>query len=70
VPAINKVKAKLPDDAHINLVHATLARDYDLGPVYYLDLWPSMDSQVIVLDPALAAQASQLKNLPKHPMVC
>lgn len=69
LPVWKDVKARLPADAHINLVHATLARDYDLGPIYYLDLWPSLDPQVIVLDPVLAAQTTQLKNLPKHPMV-
>ncbi|PVH71986.1 cytochrome P450 [Cadophora sp. DSE1049] len=68
LPVFKDVKAKLPADAHINLVHATLAREYDLGPIYYLDLWPSFDPQVIVLDPGLAAQTTQLKNLPKHPM--
>lgn len=69
LPVLKEVKAKLPADVHINLVHAMLARKYDLGPIYYLDLWPSFDPQVIVLDPALAAQTTQLKNLPKHPMV-
>ncbi|KAH9205630.1 cytochrome P450 [Leptodontidium sp. 2 PMI_412] len=68
LPVLKEVKAKLPADVHINLVHAMLARKYDLGPIYYLDLWPSFDPQVIVLDPALAAQTTQLKNLPKHPM--
>ncbi|OKL58490.1 hypothetical protein UA08_06363 [Talaromyces atroroseus] len=45
-----------------------IAREYDLHTIYYLDLWPTYDPMVIVLDPALAAQATQLKNLPKHPM--
>ncbi|KAH7324095.1 cytochrome P450 [Rhexocercosporidium sp. MPI-PUGE-AT-0058] len=68
LPAFKEVKAKLPADAHNNLVHAILARQYELGPIYYLDLWPSFDPQVIVLDPTLAAQATQLKDLPKHSM--
>ncbi|KAK0123962.1 hypothetical protein ONS95_008950 [Cadophora gregata] len=68
LPVFNDVKAKLPADAHMNLVQTMLAREYDLGPIYYLDLWPSFDPQVIVLDPALAAQTTQLKNLPKHPL--
>lgn len=63
-----EIKAKLPADAHINLVHATIAREYGLQTIYYLDLWPTFDPMVVVLNPALAAQACQIKNLPKHPM--
>jgi cytochrome P450 len=65
---VKRIKARLPADAHINLLHAAIAREYDLHTIYYLDLWPTYDPMVIVLDPALAAQATQLKNLPKHPM--
>lgn len=54
----------------MNLVLTSLARDYKLDTIMYLDLWPTFDPMVLVIDPALAAQASQLKNLPKHPMVC
>ncbi|KAL3421680.1 AflN/verA/monooxygenase [Phlyctema vagabunda] len=68
LPVFNQIKAQLPADAHINLIHATLARKYDLDPIFYLDLWPRYDHMVIVTEPALAAQVTQLKDLPKHPM--
>jgi cytochrome P450 len=68
LPVVKKIKAQLPADAHINLLHAAIAREYGLETIYYLDLWPTYDPMVIVLDPALAAQVTQLKNLPKHPM--
>lgn len=65
---MKKIKSQLPADAHINLLHATIAREYDLETICYLDLWPTYDPMVIVLDSALAAQVTQVKNLPKHPM--
>jgi cytochrome P450 len=58
----------LPADAHINLLHTKIAREYGLETICYLDLWPTYDPMVIVLDAALAAQVTQLKDLPKHPM--
>jgi sterigmatocystin biosynthesis cytochrome P450 monooxygenase len=39
-----------------------------MPPVFYLDLWPAANSFMMVHDPEVAAQMTQTKNLPKHPI--
>ncbi len=40
-----------------------------MPPVFYLDLWPLSNPMMMVHDPDVAAQITQSKNLPKHPVV-
>lgn len=47
-----------------------LHRKHNLGPLFYLDNWPAFGKrQMMINDPALAAQVTQTVSLPKHPDV-
>ena len=41
---------------------------YNMPPVFYLDLWPLSNPLMMVHDPDVAAQITQAKSLPKHPV--
>lgn len=45
---------------------ARLGEKYNLGDVFYVDLWPISASMMIIQDPSIAAQITQTKSLPKH----
>jgi cytochrome P450 len=59
----------LPQDAQVNYLPDQIRQQYpDLGPVFYLDLWPFSDLMLIVTDPAVIAQFCSADHLlPKHP---
>lgn len=65
------IQAKLPSDAHGHYLADQIRQRYpDLGPTFYLDLWPFSDPMLIVTDPDMIAQFCAPDHLlPKHPGV-
>ncbi|KAF2662322.1 cytochrome P450 monooxygenase-like protein [Lophiostoma macrostomum CBS 122681] len=59
----------LPGDAHGHYLADQIRRKYpELGPVFYLDLWPFTDLMLMVTDPAVISQFCHADHLlPKHP---
>ena len=59
----------LPPGAHAEQMMTTIHRKYKLGGLFFLDSWPA-ESQtlMIVCDPVIAAQITQKRSLPKHPL--
>jgi cytochrome P450 len=65
------IQRNLPSDAHGHYLAEQIRKQYpDLGPTFYLDLWPVSDPMLVVTDPAVIAQFSTADRLlPKHPGV-
>jgi cytochrome P450 len=63
------ISGKLPSDAHAHYIADQVRQHYpDLGPVFYLDLWPFSELMLIVQDPEVVSQFCQADRLlPKHP---
>ncbi|KAL6705889.1 hypothetical protein ACN47E_006349 [Coniothyrium glycines] len=62
-----KVAIKLPQRAHPHQLAASLIREYDLPPVFYLDNRPASGIiTMVIADPEVARQVSE-SGLPKHP---
>jgi cytochrome P450 len=59
------VMKEFPDDVHPQVVMARLGEKFDLGPVFYVDLWPIATPMMIIQDNGIAAQITQTKSLPK-----
>ena len=60
------VMKEFPDGVHPHVAMARLGEKFDLGPVFYVDLWPVATSLMIIQDNTVAAQITQTKSLPKH----
>ncbi len=59
----------LPTDAHGHYLADQIRQRYpDLGPTFYLDLWPFSDPMLVVTDPDVISQFCAPDHLlPKHP---
>ncbi|KAF1959990.1 cytochrome P450 monooxygenase-like protein [Byssothecium circinans] len=68
---VASIQKNLPSDAHGHYLAGQIRQRYpDLGPVFYLDLWPFSDPLLIVTDPDVIAQFCAPDHLlPKHPGV-
>ena len=66
--AFGDILWELPPNAHPHIATAICAEKYNLGQVFYLDFWPFAQSFLVIADPAIAAQITQVSNLPKHEM--
>lgn len=66
---VASISRKLPPDAHGHYLADQVRQRYpELGPSFYLDLWPFSDPMLIVNDPSMIAQFCQPDRLlPKHP---
>lgn len=58
----------LPKDVHPQVAAALIREKYDLGHVFYLDMWPVAAPMIVIQDPEIAAQLTQVRNHPKHPI--
>ena len=58
--------ALFPPNMHPQAYFTEMARMYDLGGIFYLDLWPVGPSQVILRDPVLQEQVTVVKPLHQH----
>lgn len=62
------ITSSLPKDANPNYVPDMIRRRFpDLGPNYYLDLWPFGPQTLVVGSPGGLHQITQSHSLPKYP---
>ena len=60
--------SRLPHDAHPSYLPWIIRRATpDIGPVFYLDLWPFTIPLLAVTSPSIASQFTQEVSLPKSP---
>jgi cytochrome P450 len=57
-----------PPNAHPQAYLTTIAQKYDLKGIFYLDLWPVAEAQVILTDAAVMDQTVVNRSLNQHPM--
>ena len=62
------IAQKLPPNLHPQAYITEIAHRYDLKDIWYLDLWPIADPQVIISNPDLLNQIQITKPLPMHSM--
>ena len=63
-----KITSQLPKDAHPNYLPDMIRRHLpDLGPLYYLDLWPFGPQMLVVSSIQGLYQITQEHSLPKYP---
>jgi cytochrome P450 len=65
---MGEVAATMPPHMHPQAYLTAIAQKYDLKGIFYLDLWPIADSQVLLTDPELMNQVTITKPLQIHPM--
>jgi cytochrome P450 len=61
--------ATLPEDLHPQVAIAMIGEKYNLGNVYYIDLWPIAPPFLMIQDPEVAARITQTQNHPKHELL-
>ncbi|KAK6955071.1 hypothetical protein Daesc_002701 [Daldinia eschscholtzii] len=61
---IGGIASQLPPNSHQQLLITTIAQTYNLKGVWYLDLWPIADPQVVLTEPELmdAVQVTRVYN--------
>lgn len=64
--ALGEVAATLPPNCHPQLYMTILAQKYNLKGIFYLDLWPIADSQVVLTEPELMDKVTLTPSLPMH----
>jgi sterigmatocystin biosynthesis cytochrome P450 monooxygenase len=53
---------------HYHALMCYIGQKYNLPNIFYLDLWPMSNPMMMIQDPEAAAQMTQTKSLPKHPV--
>ncbi|RDL38626.1 uncharacterized protein BP5553_02966 [Venustampulla echinocandica] len=66
---MGEIARSLPPDANPQMYANLIRERYNLGDMFYLDLWPLSWPQMIIIDPALAVEVTQVHNLPKGKFV-
>ena len=67
---VTRLLSQLPSDAHPFYVPDQVRRHYpDLGPNYYLDLWPFGPSMLVLASPDTINQVNQEHVLHKYPQL-
>jgi sterigmatocystin biosynthesis cytochrome P450 monooxygenase len=62
-----KIASTIPGDAHPNYLPDIIRRELpDLGPIYYLDLWPVGPQMLVVASTGGLYQITQEHSLPKY----
>ena len=65
---MGEAAAALPPNMHPQAYVTAIARKYKLDGIFYLDLWPVADPQVVLTSPELLDQVMVTKPLPIHRM--
>jgi cytochrome P450 len=65
---MGEVAATMPPNMHPQAYLTAIAQKYDLKGIFYIDLWPIADSQVVLTDPELMNQVTLTKPLRVHPL--
>ncbi len=67
LPFAYKITSKLPQDANPQYLPDMIRRAMpDLGPVYYLDMWPLGPRMLVVASPGSLYEVTQKHSLPKY----
>lgn len=67
---VGKLMATLPSDSNSQYLPGLLRRAYpDLGPNFYMDIWPFSSPILVIAEPATLHQITQEHSLPKHPVL-
>ncbi|KAF6815218.1 cytochrome p450 [Colletotrichum sojae] len=61
--------AKLPPFTHPQHVYTYMAQKYNLGGIFYVDMWPFVESQMVITDPDAAQLVLTTTPYPKHPTI-
>jgi cytochrome P450 len=59
----------LPPDVHPHHYWAWLRKEYNLGNVFYFDVWPMGPPTMIICEADMAEQVTVKQSLDKHPIV-
>lgn len=65
---MGEIASTMPPNMHPQAYITAIAQKYNLKGIFYLDLWPVADSQVVLLDPNLMHQMQVINSLPMHTM--
>lgn len=63
---MGEVAALYPPNCHPQAYLTTIAQKYDLKGIFYMDLWPVADPQVIVTDVDLMDQVHVKRAFPQY----
>jgi cytochrome P450 len=63
---MGEIAAQFPPNCHPQSYITALAQKHNLKGVFYLDLWPIADPQVILLEPALMDQVQVTRSFDQH----
>ncbi|KAK1702346.1 cytochrome P450 [Colletotrichum lupini] len=64
-----ELAATLPLFTHPQHIYTIMAQKYNLGGIFYVDMWPFVESQVIITDPDAAQLVLTTNPYPKHPTI-
>ncbi|KAI9818467.1 MAG: hypothetical protein M1827_000526 [Pycnora praestabilis] len=67
IPIMGRMRQIVPKDLHPHALMTAVQHEYNLGNLFYLDLWPLAEPLLIIGDPQMAALVTQSRSLPKHP---
>ncbi|PMD12087.1 cytochrome P450 [Hyaloscypha hepaticicola] len=63
---MTEIYAYAPTDTHAHGIFTMMQRKYKLKGMWFLDCWPATrQRQLVIADPDLSAQITQINNLPK-----
>ncbi|KAF4551552.1 Cytochrome P450-like protein 61 [Elsinoe fawcettii] len=65
---MGEAAALFPPNTHPQFYMTYIARKYNLKGIFYLDLWPVADPQVVIIDPDLMNRVNVNLSLPMHQM--
>lgn len=60
-------KLRLPPFTHPQHTYTLINQTYNLGGIYYVDMWPFYESQMVITDPDAAQLVLTTDPYPKHP---
>ena len=63
---MGEAAALFPPNTHPQLYLTAISQKYDLKGIFYMDLWPVADSQVVVTDIDLMDQVQVKRAFPQH----
>ncbi|KAH8596814.1 cytochrome P450 [Bisporella sp. PMI_857] len=63
---MGEAAALFPPNTHPQVYITTIAQKYDLKGIFYLDLWPVADAQVILIEPELMDSVQVTRSFDQH----
>ncbi|KAI1804559.1 cytochrome P450 [Daldinia bambusicola] len=63
---MGEISSQLPPNCHIQILTTAIARKYGLKGIWYLDLWPIADPEVVLTDPDLMDSVQVTRVFNQH----